>query len=267
MPILPADAFTSSAILTLVAAIGLSGATGLRACLTLFAVGLASDIKVQGHPLLPLHGNFHVLGSIPMLIVLAILAIIEILADKFPGIDTVSNVIFTVVRPIVGAVIVAGTVNSLSDSSVWIAAAVGLLLALGVGLIDLISRLVVTAVTGGLGNFVVSVGQDILTILMIPLLIIAPIVGIIFAAIFALLAWLLLRSFLKRRRRRQSAGATPATQPATVTTGYVLLHPSAYFPGAHPSQPNVIVPTGPLTAHPPTYPPTYPPDAPTQPTR
>ena len=204
----PADTISnpvsSEAIMALVAALGLSSTAGLRAVATLFAIGVVSDINIGGQPLLALHGNFAVLGSMPMLILLGVLTVVEIVIDKFPVLDNMNDVIHTVIRPVVGAVIVAGTSNTLSDTNIWVAAAAGAVLAFGVHATKSTARVATTASTAGIGNPIVSVLEDLLSfgsILMVVIaksvaILMAPVVGIILlvivlvvAIIVVLMAW------------------------------------------------------------------------------
>ncbi|MEO7002269.1 MAG: DUF4126 domain-containing protein, partial [Ktedonobacterales bacterium] len=183
------DPLSSAAILALVASLGLSTVAGLRAAAVLFAVGLASDIHLpDGQPLVPLQHNFQVLGSTPMLIVLGILMVAEFVVDKVPGLDHVNDIISTVIRPIVGAVVVAGTANTLSDQSVWAAAIVGAVLALATHGVKTTTRAVSTATTAGVANPFLSVGEDVLTVGSIVLLILAPIAGVVLVLILLLIA-------------------------------------------------------------------------------
>lgn len=196
----PADSIASpisnDAILGLVAALGLSSTAGLRAVTTLFAIGVASDIKIAGQPLITLQGNFKVIGSTPMLILLGLLTIVEIVIDKVPGLDNINDVVQTVIRPVIGAVIVAGTANSLSDTNVWVAAIVGAVLAFGVHATKSTTRAASTATTVGVGNPILSVLEDVITAAMIFLvgagqaiaLAIAPALGIILLVIVVLIA-------------------------------------------------------------------------------
>ncbi len=172
------DPLTSQAILALVAALGLSSTAGLRAVATLFAIGVVSDITIGGKPLLELNGPFNVLGSMPMLILLGALTVVEFAVDKFPVLDHVNDVIHTVVRPVVGAVIVAGTTNSLSDVNVWVAAIVGAALAFGVHATKATTRIASTTTTAGVGNPIISAGEDLLTLGSIILVVTAKAVAI-----------------------------------------------------------------------------------------
>ena len=184
---------TSQAILALVAALGLSTTAGLRAVATLFAIGLVSDVSfvngaptfqlydgtaTAGTPLLALNGPFRVLGDWRMLLLLGVLTVAEIAVDKFPVLDHLNDIIHTVIRPIVGAVVVAGTANSLSDTSVWGAAIVGALLALGVHLTKTTARAASTATTAGVANPVLSVGEDVLSVAAIVLVVVGKALAI-----------------------------------------------------------------------------------------
>lgn len=237
MPTLSTQAtFSGAEIMALVAALGLSSTAGLRACLTLFAVGLASDVSLtaQGisfvpngngpHPLILLNGNFHVLGSYPVLIVMAILALAEFIVDKIPGLDHVNDIIHTVIRPVVGAVILAGTTNTLSDVNVWVAAVTGFLLAFAVHGAKSGARVAVTTTTAGVGNPVVSLGEDALTVGSIGLLIFFPIVGLILAIIVVLIAWRMGAWLFGRRRPRRPAATQPLA-PASGATAVTAVAP------------------------------------------
>src|SRR5215813_5905938 len=129
MPITSADAsdpFGLDAITYLLAALGLSSTAGLRAYLPLLALGIASDVKgANGAPLIPLQQNFQFLGSPLAIGILLLLVLVEIGADKIPVLDHVNDAVHTLIRPASGALIMAGSQNSLSDASAVIAAIVG----------------------------------------------------------------------------------------------------------------------------------------------
>jgi hypothetical protein len=229
--------FSDQAILALVAALGLSSTAGLRAVATLFAIGVVSDVNVNGHPLLALHGNFAVLGSTPVLIVLGVLTVVEILVDKFPVLDSLNDVIHTVIRPVVGAVIVAGTTNTLSDTNVWVAAGVGAVLAFSVHATKSTARVATTAATAGIGNPIVSTMEDVLAVGAILLIVAAKSVAILNAQwapwvglalliivllvvlLIVLLAWrisLAIVRVFKPRREKPSAAMAGASIASTL---------------------------------------------------
>ncbi len=227
---------TSQAILALVAALGLSSTAGLRAVATLFSIGVVSDIYFTngvpsfhfaggtptGSSLLALTGTFNVLGDWRVLTLLGVLTVVEFAVDKFPVLDHVNDIIHTVVRPVVGAVIVAGTANSLSDVNVWVAAAVGAGLAFGVHATKATTRVASSATTAGVGNPLISIGEDLLTLASIVLVVIAkaiaitlgPIIGLIVLVVAIIIAFIvvLLAFRISTAIYRFFRGAAPAAQ-------------------------------------------------------
>jgi len=203
------DATSLNDLTYLLAALGLSTTAGLRAYLPLLAIGLASDLDPT---LLPLQANFKDLGNPAVLIILAVLVVGEFAIDKVPVLDHLSDVVHTVIRPVSGAIIMAGTHNSLSDVSPWVAAGVGAVLAFGLHGAKATTRPAVTASTVGHGNPVVSLVEDVVVVLGVAVLMLLPILGFILFAVFLLLLFrLLLRGWRWMRGRRKNRGAKVAT--------------------------------------------------------
>lgn len=210
-------------IMWLFAALGLSTTAGLRAYLPLLAIGVSYYIDPQ---LLPLQSNFQLLHDPLVLVVLGVLVVVEFALDKVPGIDHLSDAIHTIIRPASGAIIMAGTHNTLSDLNPWLAAAAGGLLALTLHGVKATTRPVVTGTTVGHGNPLVSLVEDVLALGGTILLLVLPLVGFIVITIILLL---LLRATrpLRRRlfgfgrwsRRAASGGAVPpAATPAVAVS-------------------------------------------------
>jgi hypothetical protein len=198
---------------TTIAATVLSSSTGLRAYFPLFALGIAASLK-----LVPLEKNFEVLTNPILLAVLGALSVLELVADKFPAVDHVSDIIHTVIRPIMGAVIFAGTDNIVSMNSPVVAGGLGLLLAGGVHSAKALTRPAVTASTVGMGNPVVSIIEDVIVVLLVVLAVLAPIIALILLVLVGLLFFLLVRAIFRRLRRRkqrqQNQMATVAGEPS-----------------------------------------------------
>jgi hypothetical protein len=205
------EALSGQAILALLTALGLSSTAGIRAYLPLLALAIGSNIDSGALPLQP---NFQTLKSPPLIIILAVLTLLEIAVDKVPVIDHFSDVVHTVIRPFSGAIIMAGTQNSLSDISPWLAAGVGAVLALAFHTVKATSRPVVSATTAGIGNPVVSTIEDILAGVMSVLLILTPVIGIILVVVLALLLVRLMIGVVRKIRGRRAGGALPGTAQA-----------------------------------------------------
>src|SRR5260370_27034515 len=114
------DPLSGSAFIYLLAALGLSSTAGLRAYIPLFAVGLAGSAD-----LLPLQESFKPLSSPLVLVILCLLAVGEFILDKVPIIDHVNDAVHTLIRPVSGALIMAGTQKTPSEWRGWGGAAAG----------------------------------------------------------------------------------------------------------------------------------------------
>ncbi|MGZ3714699.1 MAG: DUF4126 domain-containing protein [Ktedonobacterales bacterium] len=167
-------------ITTLLAALGLSSTAGIRAYLPLVALGIASDTG-----LVQLQDSFKDLGSPAVLLILAILVVGEFIVDKIPVIDHISDLVHTVIRPISGAVIMAGTANPISQNHPWIAALIGAVLAFAFHGAKAATRPAVSATTAGIGNPIVSIIEDVAAVLVSLLLLFAPIIGFILILLIA----------------------------------------------------------------------------------
>lgn len=201
-----------AAMSLLLSAVGLSTAAGLRAYLPVFAVALGSHISTpDGGHLVSLTPPFHFLGDVWFIILLAALGLIELIIDKIPLLVHASDLLHTVIRPVAGAVVMAGTTNALSERNIWLAALVGGVLALTVHTAKAGSRPVISGATGGLANPAVSVGEDLTALLLTVLSIVAPFVALllllVLAAIFGPLLVRGLRWSMRRRRGKDRASA------------------------------------------------------------
>ncbi len=206
-----ADAITANvlnpsvAFGTLLLALGLSSTAGLRAYLPLLAVAIAGSQNI-----VPLNSNFTDLTSPAILIILGLLVVGEFTVDKIPVVDHVSDLVHTVIRPISGAIIMAGTQNTLSTHSSLAAAGVGALLAFAVHGVKATTRPAVTATTAGLGNTLVSIVEDVIAIAAVLLMLLAPIVGLVLLVVLALMLWRLVRGIVRRIRGKGGAAGRPA---------------------------------------------------------
>lgn len=205
MPDAGTDPLSLEAFGVLLAALGLSSVSGLRAYFPLLAVAVASHLTGgSGQALIPLSKPFQALGTPWFIVLLVVLMLGEFTVDKLPVIDHISDAIHTIIRPLSGAIIMAGTSNALSERNVWVAAIIGAVLALTVHTAKAASRPVVTASTAGLGNPVVSFAEDGLAVIIAVLAIFAPVIAVIVLLIAAvLIGWLVYKGVRKLRSLRQ----------------------------------------------------------------
>lgn len=186
-------------LLSIFSAFGLSASAGLNAYIPLFIVGLLAHYT----DLIELQKPWDTLSNPWILILLGVLLIIEMLADKIPAVNHVNDVIQTIVRPAAGAIAFAASANVITDMHPAVALACGLLVAGGVHATkSLAVRPVVTATTGGAGNVPVSIAEDIIAAVTSFLAIITPIIlGTLLIVGLAFLIWWLWRRLDKAPAR------------------------------------------------------------------
>jgi len=180
-------------------AFGLSGSAGLNAYIPLLVVALAARFPIDD-PLLELSPPYDLLANWWVIGLLVLLLLIEMLVDKIPAVDTVNDVIQTMVRPVAGAILFAGSTSVINDMNPILAIAAGVLVAGGVHATKTIARPAVTATTVGTGNWVVSIIEDITAFFVSLLAILVPVLaGLVVIAFLTLIIWF----FIRRRRRKQ----------------------------------------------------------------
>ncbi|MDP9373120.1 MAG: DUF4126 domain-containing protein [Chloroflexota bacterium] len=177
--------------------LGLAGAAGLNAYIPLLVLALAGRLGYAD-----LSAPYDALSSDLGLGVLAVLLAVEALADKVPGVDHVNDAINTVVRPAAGGLLFLSATGAGTLDPV-LAAVLGLLSAGGVHALKATARPVVTATTGGLGNPIVSVLEDIAAVLAALLAIAAPLL-VVFLLLALVIAFVVLLRHLRTRRARRS---------------------------------------------------------------
>ena len=153
--------------------LGLASATGLRTFLPLLMLALAARFEVFGVRLID---QMDWLVSWPAIAALATATVAEFAGDKVPAIDHALNAVGYVTRPLAGAV-AAGSVFWAVDPTA--AALAGLIVgapaALAFNAAQTGVRVGSTATTGGLGNPVVSLIEDVLAFVTVVVAFLAPI--------------------------------------------------------------------------------------------
>lgn len=177
-------------MIEVLAAFGLSAATGLNAYLPLLIVGLLARFT----DLITLSSPWNTLENPWVLGVLGVLLVIEMTADKIPAVDTVNDAINTVIRPTAGAILFAASGNVISEMSPVLAMICGLLVAGAVHSVKTAVRPVITATTAGLGNPVVSVAEDVVSgVTTITAVVVPALAAFLVVALFMLAVWLIVR--------------------------------------------------------------------------
>ncbi|MGA9533039.1 MAG: DUF4126 domain-containing protein [Anaerolineales bacterium] len=178
-------------------AFGLSASAGLNAYVPLLIVSLVARYTnwVQLSPSWDALTSWWVIGA------LLVLGTVEFFADKVPAVNHINDLIQTFVRPTAGAILFAANTSTVSEVNPVLAVIAGLLLAGGVHAAKAAAvRPAVTATTGGAGNVLVSIAEDIVaTVLSILAIVLPVIIAALIVVLTALVVWLLWR----RARRLQ----------------------------------------------------------------
>lgn len=182
-------------------AFGLSASAGLNAYLPLLVVALTARYT----NLVTLNEPWNIMTSWWVIGALAVLLLIEITVDKIPAVDTINDVIQTAGRPVAGAVLFAANSGAVGELHPVLAFVAGLFLAGGVHTVKSVARPAVTATTGGTGNWLVSIIEDVLALISAILAILLPII-VVLAVVFLFLLFFWWRS----RRRTNTAIASPS---------------------------------------------------------
>ena len=154
-------------------AFGLSASAGLNAYIPLLIVGLLARYT----DLIQLSEPWNTLSNAWIILLLCVLVIIEMLADKVPAVNHINDLIQTVVRPAAGAIAFAASANVVTEISPVLALACGLLVAGTVHVAKAgVVRPMVTATTGGAGNTPVSVAEDVISTVLSILAIVLPVI-------------------------------------------------------------------------------------------
>lgn len=162
-------------------AAGLSWASGIRLYLALFIAGWFGRVGWIDLP-----PALHVLQSPWVIGVTGVLAAIEFLADKVPGLDSVWDVFHTFIRIPAGAVLAAAAMGQMAPEWTTVAAILGGTVAAGAHATKTGSRALINASPEPFSNWTASFSEEL------------AVVGGLWAAFFHPLLWfaLLLVFFL-----------------------------------------------------------------------
>ena len=195
---------------------GLATSAGLNAFIPMFALGLLDRFT----DLIDLPAGWTWLSSDVALWIVGLLLVLEVVADKFPGVDAVNDAIQTVIRPAAGGITFASGVgtetttvqdpSALSTAGAWLPVVIGAAIALAVHLAKAGTRVGANAVTLGAAAPVLSTAEDVsaaalvLSALFLPVAVLV----VLLAALAGL--WLLVRRLRARRRRGTRGGSRAA---------------------------------------------------------
>jgi hypothetical protein len=191
---------------------GLATAAGLNAYIPLLALGLLSRFT----DLVALPAGWAWLENGWVMAIVAVLLVVEIVADKIPALDTVNDTIQTFVRPTAGGIVFgSGTAaetaavtdpGAFAQSGQWIPVAIGVVTALVVSLTKTAVRPAANVASAGVAAPVLSTVEDVTSVGLVIVAILLPVLVLV---ALVLMAWGAFRLWRWRRRRAKSTHPSP----------------------------------------------------------
>lgn len=186
----------------------LAAAAGLNAWMPLFLIGLADRLL----PAFEAPAGWSWLSSDLALWVIGALLVLEIVADKIPALDSVNDVIQSIVRPAAGGIafgagagaqtIAVDDPASFFADNTWVPVAAGIAIALAVHVLKATARLAANATAGGFAAPVLSTVEDGASFALAAAAIVVPVVAGILLIGLIVTAIVVLRRVARRRRER-----------------------------------------------------------------
>jgi uncharacterized membrane protein YedE/YeeE len=151
-----------------------------------------------------LHQSYAFLSTNSALAIIVLLTVLEIVADFIPVLDHLVNATHMIIRPLVATMIMGALLYSLPiPAGLLVSLMVGGLISVAVHLVKSGVRAVVTTATFGLGNTLLSFGENIASAFLSLLAIVAPYIVIFITIAFLLTIGLIGRWLLRRLKRLQ----------------------------------------------------------------
>jgi hypothetical protein len=169
--------------------ITLAAPAGVNAYIPLLAVALAERFGW-----ITLREPFDLLGSWWFIALVAVLLLVEIVADKVPAVDHVNDVIQTFIRPAAGGLLAVAASNQ-GGIQPWLFLIAGVVVAGSVHAVKAAARPVINVATGGAGAPVASTAEDagalVVTVMaiVVPVLAFIGVIAIMGTAIWAIARW------------------------------------------------------------------------------
>lgn len=183
----------------------------MNAYIPLLMIGLANRFLPQ---LIALPDGWAWLSNGWVLVIIGVLLVIEIVADKVPAVDSVNDIVQTVIRPASGGLVFGSssgaTTVAVTDpaeffaSNQWVPIVIGIVIALAVHGVKATARPVANTVTVGAAAPVLSTAEDFSAIALTVLAVVLPVLAIGAAIALVVLAVIAVRR-RRRRLRRQAA--------------------------------------------------------------
>lgn len=188
---------------------GLATAAGLNAYIPLLALGLLSRFT----DLVTLPAGWSWLENGWVMLIVAVLLVVEIVADKIPALDSVNDAVQTFVRPTAGGIVFgSGTAaetaavtdpGAFASSGQWIGVVLGIVTALVVSLTKSAVRPVANLGSAGMAAPVLSTAEDVTSVGLVFVSLLLPLLVLV---ALALVAFAVFQVWRRRRRKPTATG-------------------------------------------------------------
>src|SRR5215468_5110460 len=176
--------------------LGVSFASGLNVYATVLAMGL---LNRWGFVHLP--PSLDVISTTPILVVAAILYAVEFFVDKVPFLDSMWDALHTVIRPAAGALLAFGAVGHVDPKWQILAALLGGSLALTSHAAKASTRVAVQVSPEPISNWILSVTEDGIAVLLVWLVGAHPLIGLAAAVTITVAAVFVIWKFYRLAQR------------------------------------------------------------------
>ena len=137
--------------------------------------------------------------------------------DKIPAVDTINDIIHTFIRPVAGGILFAAESGTIGGLDPTVGFVLGLLSAGSVHAVKATGRPLVTTFTGGMGNMLVSLVEDMISGVTAVLALVVPILAAIIMAIILGLALWMIRTLARSTAEASRGGSRSQRGPAHLT--------------------------------------------------
>jgi hypothetical protein len=185
---------------------GLATAAGLNAYIPLLALGLLARFT----HLVSLPAGWTWLENGCVMTIVAVLLVVEVVADKIPALDSMNDTIQTFVRPTAGGIVFgSGTAaqtaavpdpGAFAQSGQWIPVVIGAVTALAVSLTKSAVRPAANVASAGVAAPVLSTLEDVVSVGLVFIAVLLPVLVLV---VLIAMVWAVFRLWRWRRRRAE----------------------------------------------------------------
>ncbi|MEV7633247.1 DUF4126 domain-containing protein [Microbacterium sp. NPDC089318] len=186
----------------------LAASAGLNAWMPLFLLGLSDRLL----PAVDLPAGWSWLSSDIALWIIGVLLVLEIVADKIPALDSINDIVQSILRPASGGIafgagagaqtVAVDDPSAFFSESTWAPILAGIAIALIVHIVKATGRVAANTATAGLAAPVLSTVEDGASFALAAAAIVVPVLALLLLAGLVVAVAVTIRRTSRRRRQR-----------------------------------------------------------------